>query len=500
MKRSFITAVTLFFYLLVSAQTGKVGINTNIPQAMLHVKDSSVLFSGGLSIQPTHTHGNPPASGQGIRMMWYPDKAAFRAGYTNSNEWDKANTGSYSFASGHSTIASGAFSTAMGLGSVADGSASVALGSGADALSDFSVAIGVSARTTNSNTVSIGTTTRAAGQYATAMGAFTVSNSYNCFATGRYNDSVATNILSPFQWIDTDPLFIIGNGTAVNARHNAMTVLKNGNVGINTSSPDAALHVLVGTSPGGAFASNSTLILERDANSYIQFSTPSNSFAGILSGNTETNIRSGMYFDFDSSINFKTGGNFERLVIDNTGNVGVNSTAPLALLHMKAQEASYNMHIRLENISNADYGAILYDGSMKFRTFGSDDVYQWRTFDNDTRMQLDQSGNLDVDGVYSLSSDARLKKNISSLQNSLQKILSLGGYNYNWIDASKDKRLQTGILAQQVEAQMPELVKTDADGMKSVNYDGLIPYLIEAIKELKQENELLKKKLETVKN
>ena len=54
--------------------------------------------------------------------------------------------------------------------------------------------------------------------------------------------------------------------------------------------------------------------------------------------------------------------------------------------------------------------------------------------------------------------------------------------------------MQTGLLAQEVELYFPELVKTNPDGEKSVNYIGIIPHLIEAIKELKQEIELLKKK------
>jgi uncharacterized protein YqjF (DUF2071 family) len=59
----------------------------------------------------------------------------------------------------------------------------------------------------------------------------------------------------------------------------------------------------------------------------------------------------------------------------------------------------------------------------------------------------------------------------------------LNGYQYHWKDASWDASLQTGLLAQEVERVMPELVKTDDKGMKSVNYIGLIPYMLEAAKE-----------------
>jgi len=53
--------------------------------------------------------------------------------------------------------------------------------------------------------------------------------------------------------------------------------------------------------------------------------------------------------------------------------------------------------------------------------------------------------------------------------------------------------LQTGLIAQEVEKILPELVNEASDGYKSVNYIGLIPHLIEAVKELEAKNELLKK-------
>jgi uncharacterized protein YqjF (DUF2071 family) len=58
----------------------------------------------------------------------------------------------------------------------------------------------------------------------------------------------------------------------------------------------------------------------------------------------------------------------------------------------------------------------------------------------------------------------------------------LNGYQYHWKNEARDATLQTGLLAQEVEKALPELVKTDEKGMKSVNYIGLIPYMLEAIK------------------
>jgi hypothetical protein len=74
----------------------------------------------------------------------------------------------------------------------------------------------------------------------------------------------------------------------------------------------------------------------------------------------------------------------------------------------------------------------------------------------------------------------------------------LNAYHYHWKAADRDQSLQTGLIAQEVQKQFPELVMADDEGYLSVNYIGLIPHLIEAHKELKAENELLKKRLKII--
>ena len=123
----FFVMILLFQSAHIRAQIGRVGINTLTPQAMLHVKDSSVVFTGVGAASATP--GNPPVSGQGRRMMWYADKAAFRVGYVPTTQWDKDNVGNYSFAAGQSTTASGYASFATGVGAEADGDYSLAHGS-----------------------------------------------------------------------------------------------------------------------------------------------------------------------------------------------------------------------------------------------------------------------------------------------------------------------------------------------------------------------------------
>ena len=73
--------------------------------------------------------------------------------------------------------------------------------------------------------------------------------------------------------------------------------------------------------------------------------------------------------------------------------------------------------------------------------------------------------------------------------------MQLHGYQYQWRDENKDQSPQLGVLAQEVESLFPALVKKDDKGLMSVNYSGLIPVLINAVKEQQQTIESLKKRL-----
>lgn len=112
------------------------------------------------------------------------------------------------------------------------------------------------------------------------------------------------------------------------------------------------------------------------------------------------------------------------------------------------------------------------------------------------------SGTLEVNGDITGTgnfgySDSRLKTNIQSLGvNTLQKIQRIKGVSYNWRqDEFPEKNFssdnQIGLIAQELEAQFPSLVKTNKDGYKSVNYNGFTAVLLEAVKELNAKVEKL---------
>jgi hypothetical protein len=92
-------------------------------------------------------------------------------------------------------------------------------------------------------------------------------------------------------------------------------------------------------------------------------------------------------------------------------------------------------------------------------------------------------------------SDSQYKTDVTPLSNSLEKVTSLNGVYFNWNTAQHpeitDTTRQIGFIAQQVEPVIPEVVSTDASGVKYVDYSRVVPVLTEAVKELKTQNDSL---------
>jgi len=93
------------------------------------------------------------------------------------------------------------------------------------------------------------------------------------------------------------------------------------------------------------------------------------------------------------------------------------------------------------------------------------------------------------------SSDERLKDNIQPIENSLNKVDKIGGYTFVWNDKqSTYEGKDVGVIAQEIEEVLPEVVMTRGNGFKAVKYEKIVPLLIESIKELKQEVDEIKQK------
>ena len=90
------------------------------------------------------------------------------------------------------------------------------------------------------------------------------------------------------------------------------------------------------------------------------------------------------------------------------------------------------------------------------------------------------------------SSDERLKENVNKIVNSKEVVNNLTGYSFDWKEEADREGKDFGVMAQDVEKVLPELVHERPDGFKSVDYVKLIPYLIEEVKRLDAEVEELK--------
>lgn len=226
--------------------------------------------TNGFAVTGTVGAGIIPIAGPGTRVMWYPGKAAFRAGFVDGAQWDDASVGAYSVAMGQrptasgpgsvalgrSNTASGDYSAAFGINNVASGNASTTSGQNSIASGTWSVAMGSNAQASGDIATALGGSTTASGNFSTALGKDTeasggISTAIGHFAkaTGAFTTAIGAgttaqalasvviggvNVVSgdPLQWIPTDPLFVVGNGPNALQPSNALTLLKNGDMTI----------------------------------------------------------------------------------------------------------------------------------------------------------------------------------------------------------------------------------------------------------------------------
>ncbi len=228
-----------------------------------------------------------------------------------------------------------------------------------------------------------------------------------------------------------------------------LKVLSNGNVGIGTTNPGNLLQLGHGV--------NSDLSISTSTSNkgfigtwydYVGFSINRSISSGAFTNANRTHAEIGFFSnDGDSYIRFLTSSvnntiGTERMRIDKNGNVGIATNSP----------GSYKLYVNGTTFCNA--------------------------------------------GVWS-GSDKRFKKNIKTIDNALYKISKLNGVNYEFKkeefkDFNFNEGTNLGFIAQELIEVIPEAVKIGEDGYYSINYDEIIPVLVEAIKEQQKQIETLK--------
>jgi hypothetical protein len=301
-----------------------------------------------------------------------------------------------------------------------------------------------------------------------------------------------------------------------------MRLQGNGNLGIGTTSPDSKLHI------------------ETSA---------SNPFRMVRTGGSATNF--GYEFGSGAIGLYDYTNSSYRYYITSGGNVGIGTTAPNSRLSVNGGSFEFNRgtgalgnyYVVINKGASNDGGIILSrdnasdfqivnqagNGNLTFYSYGaaSEVLTILRSNGNVGINNTNASYRLDVSGdarilsgslgvgvapnatdgridasndiVAFQTSDRRLKENITPITNALEKVKSLTGVMFDWKEETKSvhgyEGHDVGIIAQDVQAVLPEAVRTNDTGYLSVRYEKMIALLIEGMKEQQLQIDELKSKL-----
>ena len=376
--------------------------------------------------------------GYGATSLGY-DNAA-QSNYTTaigySNYVSSANGG---VAIGYDNDTRAYYAISIGYSNYVNGTGAAALGYDHTVSGAYSVALG------RSNSTS--------GVYSTAMGYDTTASDYASTVIGQYNSS-GSSATSSSSFSTSAPAFVIGNGTSSGSLSDAFKVMFNGDAYISSSlylggtavtSTAAEINYVDGVTSNvqtqldskqatitGAATTISLIYLSvsraltSNGSGKVEVSAVTSTELGYLDGVTSP-VQTQLDSKLSSSGNITTGGN---IIIPDSGTVGSST--------------------------DNDAMTIASNGNVTF------------------------SQDLTVSGDITVSSDQRLKSNIKSLGSTISKLMQIDGKTYTIKNNGIEK---IGILAQEVQKVFPELVSEDDNEMLAVNYQGLVPVLINALKE-----------------
>jgi hypothetical protein len=367
------------------------------------------------------------------RFFFDKSKSAFRAGKVTGTHWDDANLGQYSVAFGYNTMATNYQSVAFGHSNVsssnqsatfgyqttASGTQSTAFGYGSTASLNQATAFGYQSTASNYQATAFGYQTTASGLRSTSLGRETVASG-DCSISAGYQTTASGEYAAAFGERSTAS----GDGAIALGR-------------INDASGDNSSVI------GGTLCSS-------DGNYSMSWGSNSDAI-GTLSTSWGSHSDADGYCSTAGGHNVKANASYE--VAFGRYTTDVSATSP----------TGWTSSDRIFTIGNGTANT----------SSGRSDAFT-----------IFKNGNATLAGTLSQSSDRNLKKNINKLSNSLDNIMQISGYSYNWKEAqNREEGLQIGVIAQEVEALYPELVRKDSKDNLTVIYTGLIPVLIEATKE-----------------
>jgi hypothetical protein len=269
---------------------------------------------------------------------------------------------------------------------------------------------------------------------------------------------------------------------------------------------------------------------------------------GALIASNATNINKRVFIGYDNTLDagfitcVHSGTSYKNLIIQGVtvGNVGIGTTTPNAKLTINnglangsgvSLDVTGSGDVKLTDGGSIFFGEYSYAASTYIRGFDNGNVLEVvsngassATFKSTgvgigttPSYRLDVSGSARITGSLAVgniapnatvgridasndvvafsTSDARFKTNITSISNALNKITQIGGYEFDWIPNQEYHGFEghdVGVIAQEIEKVLPEVVKERDNGYKAVKYEKIVPLLIEAIKEQQKQIDELK--------
>ena len=297
------------------------------------------------------------------------------------------------------------------------------------------------------------------------------------------------------------------------------------NVGIGTTTPSREL-VVNNTS------SASVIAITTSTSNYAQLAlgdTDDDNYAQIVLNNSTNklqiqngggNVISDRGITLDSSENVGIGTSSPGYKLDVNGTSGLRDHVTIFDDKTLYVGSDLTNGLRIFHLSSNNNNYIRSNGgTLSLQTIAAQPMFF--VTNNTTAMTIDSSqdvkieeslgigvaassttGRLDCsnDVVAFSTSDKRLKENIKPLDNALNKIKKINGVEFDWKELTEEEKKtihgnkghDVGVIAQEIEEVLPEVVTTRDSGYKAVKYEKIVPLLIQAIKEQQQQIEELK--------